>query len=82
MRIRMKPEWKLLCVDAINICGRENTDCLKCEVRCTEIIKDAQRKLLEYLEKYRCGVKDDMACGYIMIPPEEFTAMLKQLEVN
>jgi hypothetical protein len=29
--------------------GRKNIDCLKCEVRCTEIIKTAQRKLLEYL---------------------------------
>jgi hypothetical protein len=49
----MNTEWKLLCVDAINICGRKNTDCLKCEVRCTEIIKAAQKKLLDYLIENR-----------------------------
>ena len=49
----MTAEWKLLCVDAINICGRKNIDCLQCEVRCTEIIKAAQRKLLEYLIENR-----------------------------
>ena len=41
----------------------------------------AQLKLLNHIDKkYRCGVKEDMACGYIMIPPEDFQQMKSQLE--
>jgi hypothetical protein len=74
----MNKEWKLLCVDAINICGRKNTDCLKCEVRCTEIIKAAQKKLLDYLiAKYESDEDD-----YLDIPIESAIEMLKQLEAK
>jgi hypothetical protein len=78
----MTAEWKLLCVDAINICGRKNIDCLKCEVRCTEIIKAAQRKLLEYLI-----ANSSLVEGYGTIPHRRISkgvmeSMLKQLEAK
>ena len=76
----MTAEWKLLCVDAINICGRKNIDCLQCEVRCTEIIKSAQRKLLEYLiahpDKGEWTEENKEDC----IKIRTLKTMLKQLE--
>jgi hypothetical protein len=69
----MTAEWGLLCVDAINICGRKNIDCLKCEVRCTEIIKTAQRKLLEYLIAHKPWVNTGTM---------DLIEMLKKLEAK
>jgi len=45
------------------------------------IVRIAQRKLLRILkERYTCGVKDDMAHGWIMISPEELAEIEKEIE--
>jgi hypothetical protein len=75
-----KTEWKLLCVDAINICGRKNIDCLECEVRCTKIIRTAQKKLLEYLKNGTITINDCNGDDMRVITEDMIEAMLKQLE--
>jgi hypothetical protein len=78
----MTAEWKLLCVDAINICGRKNIDCLKCEVRCTEIIKAAQHKLLQHLMKQ--AQVNEITEGFMVtsLYIKELKDMLSQLEAK
>jgi hypothetical protein len=39
-----------------------------------------QQKLLKYLKLFKCGDKEDMAHGWIMIPPYEYAKMLKESE--
>ena len=46
-----------------------------------ELIKAQARHLLRILkERYTCGVKDDMANGWIMISPEQLAEIEKEIE--
>ncbi|MDD5510886.1 MAG: hypothetical protein PHI12_08750 [Dehalococcoidales bacterium] len=82
----MDKEWMPVKEPICGYCNFQMTGCAcgeNTELGCPYLqgAKDWQLKLLEHIDrKYRCGIKEDMACGYIMIPPEEFQQMKSQLE--